>query len=605
MGFLQRQLPERLRRWLEGTRFELWAALIGVLLCLPSLGAGLQTEDYFHRDFVETGVSAQDFFAYLESDEGGHRTLRDRGELPWIADDGLKSSFWRPLAALTHLVDYDAWPDAPWLAHAQSLLWYGLLIIAVGCLYRRLATPLWLAAIATFFYAVDDAHGQPVGWLANRSALMATFFGVMALVCHVGWRRRSSALLGFLSPVLLGLGLLSAEFALGIVGYFVAFALFLDRARPLKRLASLVPMAVVCALWWIAYRALGHGVEYSGLHVDPGAHPLAALVVAAWRAPALLTAALALPPSDAWNYLDASARTFWLFGAAVFLVFVLVVFIPIFRRRADARFWGLGTLLSLGPIATTFPQDRLLLFVGIGTFGLIAVLWRELFVRSSPENEPENEPEDEPEDGPASTLAVWRSAAVVLLAFWIVVHGVVSPLLLPMRSLHMATLGARIAQAQDELFPRELNPNRIAMVVNSPSFYLPSVAGSMSAAQGRPFRRFRVLYGGDGEATIERVDDHSLRITSPRGFGTNPHDQAFRAPFHPMQVGDVAQVRDLSARVLSVTDEGYPESVLFTFASPLEAPIFEFLEWRDGAFSPFSLPSPGETLKVSATEAFP
>lgn len=593
MGFLQRQLPERLRRWLEGTRFEFWAALIGVLLCLPSLGAGLQTEDYFHRDFVENGVSAQDFFAYLESAEGGHRILRDRGELPWIADDGLKSSFWRPLAALTHIVDYDAWPDAPWLAHAQSLLWYGLLIVAVGCLYRRLATPLWLAAIATFFYAVDDAHGQPVGWLANRSALMATFFGAMALVCHVGWRRRSSALLGVLSPAFLGLGLLSAEFALGAVGYFVAFAFFLDPGRPLKRLASLLPMIVVCSLWWIAYRSLGHGVEYSGLHVDPVAHPLAALAVAAWRAPALLTAALALPPSDAWNYLDASARAYGLFGASVFLVFVLVVFIPVFRRRADARFWGLGTLLSLGPIATTFPQDRLLLFVGIGCFGLIAVLWRELFVRSSPDSEP------------ANTLALWRSAAVVLLAFWIVVHGVVSPLLLPIRSLHMATLGARIDQAQDELFPRALNPKRLAMVVNSPSFYLASVAGSMTAAQGRPFRRFRVLYGGDGEAVIERLDDHSLRITAPSGFGTNAHDQAFRAPYHPMQVGDVAAVRDLSARVLSVTDDGYPESVLFTFASPLEDPVFEFLEWRDGAFRPLSPPLPGETLNVSAVEAFP
>ena len=289
-------------RWLRGlqrTRFELWAAVVGVLLCLPSLGAGLQTEDYFHRDFVDSGVSVQQFFAYLDANPSGHEPLRDRGDLPWIADDGLKSSFWRPLAALTHVADYGLWPHTPWLAHLQSLLWYGLLVIVVGRLYRHLATPLWLAGVAALLYAVDDAHGQPVGWLANRNALIAAFFGVTALLCHVGWRRRGSgsgsALLGALSPLFLGLSLMSAEFALGVVGYFIAFAVFLDPARPLKRLVSLVPMFAICFLWWIVYRSLGHGVAYSGLHVDPAVHPLAALGVASWRAPALLTGAASAP----------------------------------------------------------------------------------------------------------------------------------------------------------------------------------------------------------------------------------------------------------------------------------------------------------------------
>lgn len=564
-----------------------------MLLCLPSLGAGLQTEDYFHRHFVNAGVSAQDFFAYLDANDTAQAALRDRGDLPWIADEGLKSSFWRPLAALTHIVDYSAWPDTPWLAHLQSLIWYALLVMIVGRLYRHLATPLWLAAIAALLYAVDDTHGQTVGWLANRSALMATFFGVAALVCHVGWRNRGATLLGVLSPVLMALGLLSAEFALGAVGYFVAFAAFLDPARPLRRVLSLVPIVTLCALWWLVYRALGHGTVFSGLHVDPGAHPMAALDVALWRAPALLTASLALPPSDAWNFLSAAARVPWLLGAFLFLLFVVVVFVPVFRRRADAGFWALGALLALGPIATTFPQDRLLLFVGIGAFGLVTVLWRELFVRF---------PSDQ---APVSGSAAWRAAAVVLLSFWIVVHGVVSPILLPIRSLTMARLGARIDLARDALFPETLDPKRIAIVVNSPSFYLPSVAGSVTSARGLPFRRFRQLYGGDGAAVIERVDDRRLRITSPGGYATNAHDQAFRAPFRPMQAGDAVELRDLSIRVLSVTDDGRPESVMFTFARPLESSIFEFFEWKDGAFVPFTLPSPGKAADVAATQAFP
>ena len=58
---------------------------------------------------------------------------------------------------------------------------------------------------------------------------------------------------------------------------------------------------------------------------------------------------------------------------SVFSVVVVAVlaglFIPLAVRDRVARFWGLGVLLSLVPIAAVGPENRLLGFVGFGVDG--------------------------------------------------------------------------------------------------------------------------------------------------------------------------------------------------------------------------------------------
>ena len=52
---------------------------------------------------------------------------------------------------------------------------------ALAALYRRLMGATAAAGLAALFYAIDDAHGPPVAFLANRNAMMATLFGVLAV----------------------------------------------------------------------------------------------------------------------------------------------------------------------------------------------------------------------------------------------------------------------------------------------------------------------------------------------------------------------------------------------------------------------------------------
>jgi len=50
----------------------------------------------------------------------------------------------------------------PAVMHAHSLMWFGLLVVAVTLLYRRLMGLTLAAGLAALLYAVDDAHGMPV-----------------------------------------------------------------------------------------------------------------------------------------------------------------------------------------------------------------------------------------------------------------------------------------------------------------------------------------------------------------------------------------------------------------------------------------------------------
>jgi len=73
--------------------------------------------------------------------------------------------------------------------HLQSLLWFAGAVVAAAVFYRRLLLPVWVAGLAALLFAIDDAHGMPAVWLANRNASIGVFFGLVALIAHDGWRR--------------------------------------------------------------------------------------------------------------------------------------------------------------------------------------------------------------------------------------------------------------------------------------------------------------------------------------------------------------------------------------------------------------------------------
>ena len=270
----------RLRDLASHRLFPLAVAVVAVALVLPSLSAGLLVDDYHHR-LLFTGSdsparlldSPMDLFAFFDGDPERLQQLKDLGMIPWWTGNGVKAAFWRPLSSLTHWLDYLLWPDTPALMHAQSILWYGLLVLVLARFYRRVAPTAACAAIAALLFAFDDAHGTPVGFLANRNALIAATFGVLALTAHNRYRQNDSRPALVWAILLLAASLLSAEAGIATMAYLISYALFIDRGPWKRRFHSMLPYIALVVLWRLLWNGLGYGIENIGLYVDPLGEP--------------------------------------------------------------------------------------------------------------------------------------------------------------------------------------------------------------------------------------------------------------------------------------------------------------------------------------------
>jgi hypothetical protein len=570
----------------------LYAALLAAVLTTPSLFAGFATEDFVQRANALAGTYRIPTYMNLfghdhawSAAEIAKRNLTYQliGWFPWLTDEHFHASFWRPLASLTHLVDYRYWPNSPVVMHAESILWYAALAFAVATLYRRLVQPVWVSGLAAVFYAIDDAHGHPVGWLINRNGIMATLFSVLALVAYDRFRRDGSRSSAVLTTLFFGMGLCSAEFALCAVGYFVSHVIFVDRAPWPRRILASATWGVALAGWFVAYRFFGHSTRASGLYIDPLGEPVAYAFEVVERAIVLLMGAFGAPPSDLWTRSGPYWQGLLVFWAAAFGSFVFWVLWPLFRRDRPARFWGTGLVLSLPPACATFPEDRLLFFAGLGAMPLIATLAARCFASNT--------------DAPAGATLRLPRPAIVLAASWLVLHGVVAPFLLPYRSLTMFRYERALREAGSSLFRKAPDAGTSVIVVNSENYYFAGMmAMTRSARSEATSQRMLTLAGTLEDVTLTRVDARRLEVRPKFGFLSRVFNQLFTR--ERLTRGEQLDLQGVTVTVSEVDQWGRPIAAVFEFALPLEHPLYRWVSWQNGHYEPFSVPLLGASVVV-------
>ncbi|MBI2431691.1 MAG: hypothetical protein HYV26_02340, partial [Candidatus Hydrogenedentes bacterium] len=308
-----------------------WCAGLGVLLAAPSLLGGIQMDDHYLRMVVkgapglpDLGISRLDVFTFAGNDAAKNAVRIDAGLVPWWTSANARIRFFRPLSALTHYLDFRMLDGQWWLMHLQSLLWYGALCGAAAAAYRRVIPSVWVAGLAAVFFAADDAHGLPVGWLANRNALLTGIAGVLTLVSHDYWRRGDCrrdvpvAYFRFLGPAMMALGLLCGEAAIGAAGYVAAYALFLDPGTKRERFLSLLPYGLVAGVYLFFYALAGFGIQHSGIYAAPSEQPATFALHVVEHLPVLLHAQLGLVSANPYVLMPPRVQQVQvLLGAAV------------------------------------------------------------------------------------------------------------------------------------------------------------------------------------------------------------------------------------------------------------------------------------------------
>jgi hypothetical protein len=439
--------------------------------------------------------------------------------------------------------------------------------------------PTTLAGVAAVFYALDHTHGFAVGWIANRNAIIAAFFGVLSLWAFDRGRRGAPGL-ALLSPLLLVCALLSGEGSIAIMGYLLAHALFLDDAAPLRRLASVTTHLLVVAVWRVAYNALGRGARGSGLYLDPVREPVEFLGAAIERAPLLLLGQVGLPPAEASLFLPAPWPAVIYAVAILVALWMLVSVWPLLRADATARFWAAGMVLSLVPACTTHPNNRLLFFVGLGAFGLLSQLWHGLLegARWVPDSR--------------AFGRVARPFAALATGF----HLMISPLLLPVTAcsiLLTAPAGRGAAQALSESAGRDL------VVVSAPDYFHVKLVPVLAALRRQtPPERLRAISFGDTALQVFRTDDTTLRVRFARGILADPLLELYRDRDAPMPVGSRVSLAGLDVEVTALTQDGRVSEARFRFDRSLDDPRLRFLAWDGQGYSRWRPPAPGASARV-------
>ena len=477
--------------------------LLAAILLLPALRGGFQLDDHLQRfRLLGLGDPSIQLFVFYDGDPARNRAQMEEGTLPWWASPDLRHANFRYLSVVSMQLDYLLWPDSPTLMHMHSLVWLGLCAGAAAMLYRRLfgrearGAP-WAAGLAALLYALDDAHSLPAAYLANRNALLATFFGLLCLECQARWRDEGWRPGGVLAPFCLALSLLSAELGVSTLALLGAWVLVLDRGSWRSRLLSVLPHAGVALGWFLVYRIGGFGARGSGVYVDPLGDPAGFVALLADRTSALILGQWTPFPADWAFVMDSGSAAWGLRLAALTLVALLAwLFIRVLRRSPLARFFLLGAVLSLVPISAVGPQNRLLFFVGFCSMGLLACLAA----------------------GPLGGLR--RLAFGGLLVFHLVAAPVAAYVFLDVQNR-----AARRMEAASESVPDDVGLDRRDVILVNPtdSVYLTTSIVTMRWADGRAApRRLRVLSNGLTDVRVERVEETELLVEPVAGSLPRP-----------------------------------------------------------------------------------
>ncbi len=567
---LQKALTHRWFPWLLG--------LVAGVVHLPSLSAGYIVDDHAHRWFAQgntlPGGPRGSWELYRFADGGpGVRQAVESGLHAWWTAPDLKLAFFRPVTSLLRVAEERAFGDQAWLCHLVSILLFVATTLAV---WRLLAQWVGGAAgnLAALLFAIDDAHQMPVTWIAARHGVLATLFAAWALAVFL--RARREGRVAWSSGLLFFAALASSESALGGLAFFTALALAYGSRTAGSRVRALLPAGAAMLAWVAVYVAFDYGATGSAFYVDPVASPVRFATAAITRAPTLALAQLYGIPAELSGVVPKAAPLMALLGAIGFTVFAWQSLVRLPNRALTVSLLA-SFALSIVPACGTNADDRVLMLPGIAAFGLIGC-WARYVAHAKP----------------SVGLRIATAGGVL-------VHLLLSPVLLPLRSIASASMLTSIVARGSDTLPVPRPGNVETLAICAPDGLLPTEMVLRRYLAGDATLPLRLLSSSPASTlTLSRPEADVLELVSEKGMMHDPFVAAVRA--EPFRAGDRRVVRGIDIEVVAAVD-GHPTKLRFTFTpGNLEGGSMRFVSWRNHHFEEIELPNVGDALELPALD---
>jgi hypothetical protein len=542
-------------------RWVLAIVAVGVALRWPALSVGFAMDDWAQLAMLDgsdaRGRAWYELFVFADAARGELPALLDRGTLPWWTDPELELAAMRPLSAALVVLDVRWFGHDPWPMHLHSLIWWIAMLLVAGRLLLQVLPARW--ALLTFaLFVLDECHGFPLAWLANRNAIVAATFGFAAVLEHLRWREHAVAYARWTATPALALALTAGEYGLCAAAYLAAYELVSVRAH---RLRALVPTLVVLLAWALLHRLGGYGSFASGAYLDPASEPIAWLAAAAIRMPVLIAGfLLALPTGTLALY---PGTLFPQVLAGVLAALGLAALLPAVARRlppesrARLRWLVLAMLLAILPVLSSFVSARVLVVPALAGHAVLAAVILDGLAR-------------------ARVARLRAALAIVLLlahlglaTAWgrVELHDVGE---VNRRTndaaLHMPVDDARIAEQR-----------LVVLTANDPSTLLYPPLQRHFAGSPLP-RAWWVLSMAPHPHRLHRIAVDAFELEVEGGaMLRGGAEQLLRRPDRLPSNGDVLAVDGLTITICAVDAEGFPTRVRYAFDRPLEDGSLVFL----------------------------
>jgi hypothetical protein len=566
------------QRW-----FFLAVVGLGVGLALPSLGVGFVADDYTFLARLEQPGPAQTFrlYEFATGAPGQYERLMSShwAAFPWWVSSNFKVCFLRPLASAAFALDHELFGHAPLGYHVHCLLWYALLLVAVGLLLRRVCPPpVW--QVAFLLFALSSSHAESLAWISSRHMLVSTAPPLLGLLALIHFRERGWRLGLGLGLLGMTVGLAGGEAALSVACYWLAYeALGGPPGMATRQRQRNVALTLgYMAAYLLLYKLLGYGVSGSAAYLDPISAPGAFGLALPGRVAMLLGEGLGgLSANLGFTTLPKTSM-------AVGVAFALAVglglrsawaTLPAELQRA-LRWLSAGALLALLVNAGAFLGSRLLLIPGIALYVIIASLLVHGWTRVA---------------AGSATLARRALWSVLLL-----VHVVVAPLGLLANTYWLAMLGGStraIDGSLDAHFQRHRSrapraPWVYVLAASDPfsGFYVASVRAVR--ARGTT-AQWSILSMARATYRIERTAANAFVIDVEPGLLRSAFEGLMRARGEALAVGDERRVEGGVVTVRAV-EAGRPTSLGFRLSQgSFDDDDVCVLVWRDGKLLPVEL----------------
>lgn len=556
--------------YLKKPNAPIFILLVLIALYFPFMAIGLIVDDFYHFAMINNSAITQlteasslyGFFHFVDTDVQRTQFLIDQGLIPWWTADNFKFVFFRPLTELSLFIDYSLFASNTYLMHLHSILWKFLAAASVFYCTMQITKDRALSTLCTLLFAVDATHAITVGWLANRSALMAAAFGLLAVAFYLKALDNSRPIKYLIaSMATMALALACGEIGVSFVAIMFCFA-FLPRERPIYSRLILFSGPLALTLIYLAiYVSQGYGAGGDALlYSSPFALDSGFWQQLLFRVPALMIGSLGLLPADLYG------ATFSLSPGAVLaitgLIFLLLCYWHEIRTNRLIQVSLAALVFCCIPVAAKMPSDRNLFVATYPTCLFLAVILKKAISHDW--------------SAAGLRLAFKKYTAAILF----LIHIVLSAALHPMYaySLHsMSDDSIRIYQS----LPEDIE-GKTLVFVDTP-FAPACLATPVVSYLQRPLPAHTIWLSNNYKGSEINIDSSgSLTLTVPQGLLSNGDDTLFRSPQKaPLYQGEKIELPSLTIEIDAVTPDKRPMRLR---ATPTEPDNTIYLTFKKGKF---------------------